>query len=375
MTDFDLSEAVEYHYGKFPPQITDYGALIDPLARASAALARYDQMLKGMHSSDILLTPLRSQEAVISSRMEGTISTLDEVLRYEAEHEDDDNKSDMRYRSEAIEVYLYSRALKNAQAQIKDGLDISEWLIRSAHQMLLGFGRGAHQSPGQFKTEQNFLADKARKKILFVPISPEHLTDGIQNMFRFMNDSSVQILIRTAITHLEFEALHPFKDGNGRIGRMLITLMLWKFGAISEPHFYISEYFEIRRDEYINKMRDVSSKNDWMAWIVFFLAALEEQATLNLKKAESIRELYENMKIQFRELLSSQWSTTALDFVFTRPIFRNNIFTGKAGIPAATAHRFTHILINAGLLKTVYPASGRRPAMYSFEPLLSLVRS
>jgi Fic family protein len=371
---FDVSEAVHYHYDRCPPQIGDYRRLIQPISNAAAALARYDQMLKGMHSSDILLAPLRSQEAVISSRMEGTISTLDEVLRYEADQEDDVDSAQRAYRSEAVEVYLYSRAMKIAQGNIKDGVPISSWMIRSAHKLLLGFGRGANMSPGEFKTDQNYLADKARRKVLFVPISPERLTDGLDELFKFMNNDEWEILIRTAIAHLEFEALHPFKDGNGRIGRMIIPLMLWKSGALSEPYFYVSEYFERNRDEYIDRMRAVSSHGSWEDWIIFFLTGLEAQAQQNLEKAEKIRNLYEEMKEKFRDVLSSRWNITALDFIFTRPIFRNNVFTGKSGIPAPTAHKFARALLDAGLLQTLAPASGRRPALYAFEPLLELVR-
>jgi len=372
---YQMTGAVQYHYGKFPPATIDYGRLIKPLSAAAAALARYDQMLKGLHSSDILLAPLRSQEAVISSRMEGTVSTLDEVLRLEAEEEEQGEAAQRNARTEAIEVLLYSRAMKTAQASMKDGAPLSSWLIRSSHKMLLGFGRGAHLSPGEFKTEQNYLADKPKKKVLFVPISPDLLQAGLDRFFEFIHDDSYEILIRTAIAHLEFEALHPFKDGNGRIGRMIIPLMLWKSGAISEPHFYISEFFEQNKDDYIDLMRAVSFEDAWTDWIIFFLRALESQSNQNLQKAEEIRGLYEEMKERFRNVLSSRWTITALDFIFTRPVFRNNLFTSKSGIPAPTAHKFTRNLLDAGLLTTIVSSSGRRPALYAFEPLLSLVRA
>ncbi len=372
---YDITNAVQYHYGKFPPQLGDYSRLIKPLSSAAAALARYDQMLKGLHSSDILLAPLRSQEAVISSRMEGTVSTLDEVLRLEAEQEDEGDTAQRNARSEAVEVYLYSRAMRTAQASLKEGAPLSSWLVRSSHKMLLGFGRGAHLSPGEFKVEQNYLADKIKKKVLFVPISPEALQEGLDRFFQFINDESWEILIRTAVAHLEFEAIHPFKDGNGRIGRMIIPLMLWKSNAISEPHFYISEFFEKNKDEYIDRMRAVSAEGAWTDWVLFFLSALESESKRNLYKAEQIRSLYEDMKERFRDVLSSRWTITALDFIFTRPVFRNNLFTSKSGIPAPTAHKFTRNLLDAGLLKTMAPSAGRRPALYAFEPLLSLVRA
>ena len=374
LRNLDLTEAVTYHYDGFPPVLEYSATIMRAVSKAAAALARYDQMLKGMHNSEILLAPLRSQEAVVSSRMEGTISTLDEVLRYEAEEEDNDGIADTHHRSEAIEVHLYSRAMRLAQRTLQDGAPLSPWLIRSTHKHLLGFGRGASMSPGEFKTDQNYLADRSRRKVLFVPISPERLNDGMENLFSFINDDETEILTRTALTHLEFEALHPFKDGNGRIGRMLIPLMLWQAGALSQPYFYMSGYFEQRRDEYIDKMRNVSANAEWVEWLLFFLAAIEDQANQNLSKAEEIRALYEDMKEDFRQRLSSQWSTTALDFMFTRPVFRNNIFTRKSGVPPQTAHRMARTLLDCGHLKIIDPASGRRPAMYAFEPLLAIVR-
>jgi Fic family protein len=370
----DLSEAVEYHYDQFPPRHIDAGRLITPVASASAALARYDQMLKSMHNSEILLAPLRNQEAVVSSRMEGTVSTLDEVLRYEADQEESGDETGGHYRNEAIEVFLYTRALSAAQRSMEQGAPLSSFLVKSAHRVLLGFGRGAHLSPGEYKTEQNYLADRMRRKVHFVPMRPEQLQDGMDRLFAFIESDDWQILIKTAVAHLEFEALHPFKDGNGRIGRMLITLMLWKAGAISAPHFYISSYFEDRRDEYIDLMRDVSKSGAWTEWIIFFLEALESQAQKNLATAERIRDLYEELKKEFPQLLTSQWSTAALDFLFSRPVFRNNVFTKKSGIPGPSAHRFTRILSERGLIRTLEPAAGRRPALYSFEPLLQIVR-
>ena len=293
-----------------------------------------------MYNSEILLAPLRNQEAVISSRIEGTISTIDEILKYEADH-DDKLESTPNVRSEIIETLLYQRALKMAQQSMQDGYPLSQSLIKTIHQKLLSLERGALKSSGQFKDRQNYLADKFKKNILFVPISPERLRDGLDNLFQYIEQSQHPTLVKTAIAHIEFEALHPFQDGNGRIGRMLITLMLWYSGIISEPHFYISGYLEDNRDEYINAMRNVSENNDWEGWCLFFLKAVEQQAIRNLVVAENIRDLYEEMKVVFADTLSSKWGVIALDYIFTNPVFRNNRFTNNSGIPKTTAKRFT----------------------------------
>lgn len=369
----NLENAINYHYDKFPPCNLDYVQFVEPLLRATDAVARYDQMLKNMHNSEILLAPLRNQEAVISSRMEGTISTMDEILKYEADH-DHDTENNTNVRSEVIETILYQRALRAAQQAMEDGYPLSQSLVKGIHQRLLSFGRGASKSPGEFKNEQNYLADKLKKKILFIPISPEKLGEGLDKLFHYIDSSTHPALIKAGITHIEFESLHPFKDGNGRIGRMLITLMLWGSGTISAPHFYISGYLEDNKDLYIDTMRKVSEFGDWESWCSFFLEAVEQQAIRNLSIAESIRTLYEEMKTVFSDTLSSKWSVNALDFVFTNPVFRNNRFTTNSGIPAASAARFTRVLLEKNIILSLEEASGRRPALYSFEPLMKLVR-
>ena len=370
VNQLDLSQAVAYHTGGFPPSQLDYGAMIDPLLKATDALARYDQMLKGMHNSEILLAPLRNQEAVISSRMEGTISTMDEILQYQAEYPEDETPSEVR--SEVIETMLYRRALNTAQQQIEQGYPLSASLIKSMHRQLLSFGRGAAKSPGEFKKGQNYVGDRNSRVIRFIPISPEQLPGGMEALFTFISASDYPVLVRTALAHLEFEALHPFQDGNGRVGRMLVTLMLWRSGMISAPHFYISRFFEDHKDDCIHLMRESPAAGDGVSG-----AASSSCRTAGYRQprvAESIRSLYEEMKHRFAARLSSKWSVRALDFVFANPIFRNSSFTGKSGIPSATAARFTRVLLYDGLLQPIRPASGRRPATFRFEPLMERVR-
>lgn len=368
--DFNKTEAVNYHYDKFPPKDLNFGSFINEIIGATNALARFDQMLKNLHNNEILLAPLRNQEAVISSRIEGTISTMDEIMKYEADYDGDDSN----IRSEVIETILYQRALKNAQNALEDGYSFSISFIKQMHQQLLYLGRGAEKSPGNLKTEQNYLADKILRKIQFIPISPEKLNDGLQNLFEYLEESKEPVLIKTALMHLEFEALHPFQDGNGRIGRMLITLFLWKEGVLSQPHFYISGFLEQNKDLYIDLMRNVSEKNNWDEWVSFFLVAVEKQAIKNLEIAEKISELYEQMKSEFTALLSSKWSLNTLDYVFTNPVFRNNKFKEASGIPTATVAVITKKLLKGGYLVEKEKSSGRKSALYSFEPLMRIVR-
>lgn len=369
----DTRNAVHYHQGQFPPTL-DPGRLVPGLLAATDALARYDQMLRGMHNSEVFLAPLRGQEAVVSSRMEGTISTMDEILQLEAEFGEDDAGAATEYRSDVIETLLYRRALNTAQRQLEEGRPLSESLVRSIHQQLLSFGRGATRSPGRYKREQNYIGERGNRMVSFVPAAPEHLAGGMEALFRLIDEERMPILLRAALAHAEFEALHPFEDGNGRVGRMLITLMLWRGGAIAAPHFYISRYFEDHKDEYIGRLRDVSAKGDWEGWCAFFLDAVRQQAAWNLRVTLEIRDCYEAMKLRFAELLASKYSVATLDYLFANPVFSNSRFTRSAGIPTATASRFTRILLKERLLETVREAAGRRSAIYRFEPLMEKVR-
>ena len=371
----DVSQAVHYHLGEFPPPALDYQALMPSLLSATAALARYDQMLRGLHNSELFLAPLRGQEAVVSSRMEGTISTLDEILQMEAEYGEDDAGAAQVFRSDAIETVLYRRALNTAQEQLEQGQVLSESLLKSVHHQLLSFGRGAQKAPGLYKHQQNYIGQRANRAVSFVPIAPEHLAGGMQALFALMNDEAMPVLLRTALAHAEFEALHPFEDGNGRLGRMLITLMLWQGGAIAAPHFYVSRYLEDHKDEYLDRLRAVSAQGDWDGWCQFFFRAVEAQAIANLAAAQDIQALYGNMKERFATLLSSKYAIAALDYLFSNPIFSNSRFTREAGIAPQTAARFSRVLLGEGLLQVVREASGQRSAVYRFEPLMEKVRA
>jgi Fic family protein len=370
--DLDFSQAVKYHYGKFPPHNLDYEQILPALNDAAVSLGRFDAKMSGMVNSALLLAPLRRQDAVSSSRMEGTISTIEELYRVEAEADSIDPYGQAR--DDDIETYLYSRALRHAEQSLQENPTITEHLIRSAHQTLLSFGRGANKNPGSYKTEQNFIGNDRTGVIYYIPISPEQINVSMRSLVEYVGKNNLVPLLRTAIAHVEFEALHPFEDGNGRIGRMLITLMLWQLRVLDKPYFFVSGHFEKHKDEYVERMRAVSEHDDWTGWIVFFLNALSEQAKVNSQTADQIFGLYSNMREKFRKELHSQYHDRALDYVFGNPVFRNDSFVDRANIPASSARALIRKLVDVGLLRTLQPPSGRRAALYAFDPLLNVLK-
>ena len=374
-TRYDSTDAVAYHTGAFPPSELDLQHLIGPQTDAAMALVRYDTELRQLPRSELLLAPLRARDAVVSSRMEGTISTLEEVLRLEADAEADGLPATAREAN--LEVALYARALRQAEGALRDGYDFSDHVLQNAHRTLLYTGRGARNRPGYYKSEQNYVGDRRTRRIEYIPVSPDHLVAGMQTLYAFANrnrdSDGVLPLLRVALTHLEFEALHPFEDGNGRLGRMLIPLMLWRQGLLSAPHFFVSDYFERNKVEYIDRLRRVSARGEWSEWCAFFCRAIQSQAEQNTDTVNQIKVHYEDMRERFRDTLRSRWSTDALDYIFANPIFRNNRFKRNAGIPPQTANAFTNKLVQEGILRVLIPSAGRAPGLYAFPSLLEIV--
>jgi Fic family protein len=374
----NLENAINYHYDKFPPQGLEYANLMESFGKATEALARYDQMIKYMLNSEYLLAPLMRQEAVLSLRLEGTFSSVEEILEYEADH-GLENTDDVRVipssEEDIIETYLYYKTLKFAQSCLEESsVPLGKSFLKMLHQGLLSFGRGSRKKPGEFKSEQNYIGNEITKEVRFIPINPTSLDSGLDTLFDYIEHSKDVPLIKMANAHLEFEALHPFEDGNGRIGRMLIPLLLWKAGVISAPHFYISGYFEKNKHQYLTLMRNVSEHNHWTEWCSFFLEAVAVQADQNLATTERIKGLYDEMCDYFRENIKSTYWHSALDYVFINPLFNGNRFLEDHTINNATKYSILKTLIETKTLVITRKAAGRRPARYAFRPLLDLIK-
>ncbi len=190
---------------------------------------------------------------------------------------------------------------------------------------------------------------------------------------KFLHKPHDDVLIQLALAHVEFETIHPFLDGNGRLGRMLIPLFLWQKESIARPVFYISAFFEKNRDSYYSSLRAVSQSNAWTEWCYFFLQAVKEQADDNITKAKNIIELYEHMKNRIVDVTRSQYAGKAHDWIFKSPIFSSTHFIKHSTIPPATARRFLVDLEKNEIIKKFVEGSGRTPTYYCFATLLNTV--
>lgn len=361
--------AVAYHLGRFPPATLDWPQLIPLLGPAAAAVARYDGMLAAVPNPAVLLSPLTTQEAVLSSRIEGTQATMGEVLEFEAGEE----AASPERREDIHEVLNYRAAMREAERLLAE-LPLSQRVIRDMHRVLLAGVRGQNKAPGEYRRIPNWIgpARCTIEQARFVPIGADRLPYAMSAWERYAHDDAPDRLVQLAILHAEFEALHPFLDGNGRLGRMLVPLFLWQRGLIRRPMFYISGWLEARRDEYYERLLAVSRDDDWTGWCRFFIEAVKVQAEENLTRTQAILKLHEDLKHRLPEMTRSQYAMRALDWIFAKPIFSAPDFIAGAGIPAPTARRFLGVLREESVLKDLRAGRGRRAAVLAFPALLNI---
>ena len=359
-----------YHEGCFPPEERlDWQQLIPLIGPATAAVARYDGALAAIPNPEVLLAPLTTQEAVLSSRIEGTQATMGEVLEFEAGQQD----VSAERRDDIQEILNYRAGMREAEKML-DEYPLSVPVIKAAHKVLLSGARGANRAPGEYRRSPVWIGPhgSTQENAKFVPISAEKLPDAMSEWERYLHSDTPDRLVQLAILHAEFEALHPFLDGNGRLGRMIIPLFLWQAGIIRRPMFYISGYLESHRDAYYEKLLGVSRDDDWTGWCRFFLEAVQTQAEDNTAKAEGIQRLYGEMKPRMGEITRSRYALNALDWIFQRPIFSSSHFYSASGIPAPTARRILKKLRHTETLKVVSEETGRRPALLMFPDVLEV---
>jgi len=362
---------VHYHEGAFPPADLNWVKLVPLIGPANAAVARYDGILSAIPNPDVLLSPLTTQEAVLSSRIEGTQATMGEVLEYEARGETKNPRTSKDW--DIWEILNYRKAMRLATERLKE-LPLCQRIILECHEVLLSSVRGHGKSPGQYRKVPNWIGapgcsiDEAR----YVPIAAEKLPEAMSRWEKFIHDEHADLLLQVALLHAEFEALHPFLDGNGRLGRMLIPLFLYQAKIIQQPMFYISAYLESHREEYYERLLAVSRDNDWTGWCAFFLRVIQVQAEENLTKAQGVLDLYNQMKVQFVDLTRSQYAIHALDWTFERPIFKGSDFIRSDTIPKPTAQRILNVLKKEGILRELQPGSGSRSAILAYPQLLNL---
>lgn len=320
-------------------------------SKAESELGKYSGFLLNLINPMLLISPLVTQEAVLSSKLEGTHATLEDLLNYQA-----GNKVDVEA-DELKEIFNYREALFYALNKIstisksEDGkLPLTSRIIKEMHKILLNNVRGSSKNPGKFKRQQNYIGSLS--SISYTPV-PANLTDEyMNNLENYIHSEDISLLIQSAIIHAQFEMIHPFEDGNGRIGRLLIPLFLYYRELLPYPTFYMSKYFEKDRSLYISNLNNISLKGDWNSWIEYYLRGIIESANESTTKAANIFDLYNYMKNEIMPKLNSVSSIELLDFIFTTPIFSANQVSEKLNVSKGTSYNLINKLIDEKFIIT-----------------------
>ena len=340
------------------------------IGKANAKLSNYNGILHNMVNPNILLSPLTKQEAVLSSKIEGTRASLSDIYQ-----KDLGEKYDQEKENDIEEINNYRRALIFATEELnKKPLCLN--MLKDIHYKLLAGVRGHNKKRGDFRTTDVFIGMKGDtiENAKYVPPQYVNMLPALDNFEKYLHKDDEETLVQLAILHAQFEIIHPFNDGNGRMGRILIPLFLYSREYLRSPVFYMSEYLENNRGEYYDRLNKISSSGDWQSWIEFFLKAVIIQSEKNTKKAKKILELYNLVKEKIPQITHSPHSTAVCDALFESPFITTRKLLEEVGFNNnATCNNILSKLVSSEILKIHKRGAGQRPTTYVFAELLNIV--
>jgi Fic family protein len=359
-----------YEPEHLPPEGLELLSLLPVLGKANRAIATLEGLFYGIPNPNVLLSPITTQEAVLSSKIEGTQADFEDVLKFEA----GEPPAEASRQEDIYEIINYRKALGLSEKLLQDRPFCLNTLLK-LHEVLMDSVRGHNKARGRFRTIQNWVGRPGTpiEEAAFIPPSPLQLQEHLNRWEAYWHADAPDVLVQLALVHAQFEILHPFIDGNGRLVRMIIPLFLFEKKILSRPCFYLSAFFEARREDYIARLRDLGNPGSWTRWSAFFLEGVATQAEANTKKARAIQDLYERLKKQVLELTHSQFAIPLLDFMFERPIFRGSDVTKLQHMPTPPmVATLLNKLKSSGILHTVREGAGRRPQVLALAELINL---
>jgi len=338
------------------------------LERATLALGRLDSITILLPDPDLFLYSYVRQEAVLSSQIEGTQSSLSDLMMFELQEAPGVPLDDV------VEVSNYVAALEYGMDRIRNGFPLSNRLIREMHARLLSSGRGSEKSPGEFRHSQNWIGGTRPGTAHFVPPPPAYVEDCMADLERFIHDkdSPYPALIKAALAHVQFETIHPFLDGNGRVGRLIIAILLHHSGVLSQPLLYLSLYFKKYRDEYYRLLDLVRLEGDWEAWLDFFLEGVEQTANGAVITAKKLVKMFEEDEEKLKELKRAKISTINIFNIFrSRPILTVAEVCKRSGLTFPSASKAIENLIRVGIVQEI--TGKQRDRIFVYKQYLSIL--
>lgn len=355
-----------------PIKDINFTGLIKNVAEANKKLSLYNGILQVMINPHILLAPLTVKEAVLSSKIEGTQVSFTELLQFEADEKLKDNINI----NDIDEILNYKKAILEAEKMFEDRPFIHLNMVKDLHSILLSGVRGNNKNRGEFRKIQVYIGNvgSSIENATYIPPEVQNVMPALDNWEKYINNDEQETLISCAIMHAQFEMIHPFLDGNGRMGRILIPLFLFQKDCICKPVFYMSEFFEKNRQEYYSKLNAISNNGEWNNWINFFLNGIIEQSNNNIEKSKKIINLYNEMKDLFINATNSTYAINILDSLFKKPIISASELAKNSNIKSSTtSNTIFKKLINNNLISVYKKASGTNSAIFSFNELIKII--
>lgn len=350
------------------PQIEWSPKLRNKFDQALLALGRLDSVSILLPATSLFLYMYIRKEAVLSSMIEGTQSSLSDLLLFESELQPGVPIDDVQ------EVSNYVAALNYGLEQLSAGFPLSLRLLKDIHKVLLFKGRGSIQTPGEFRRSQNWIGGTRPGNAVFVPPPPEYLSDTLGDLELFLHGQPVAtpVLVRAAMAHVQFETIHPFLDGNGRLGRLLITLLLCSEKVLKSPMLYLSLYFKTHRNKYYELLDTVRTTGDWEAWLDFFADAVIFTATQAVETAQNLMHLSAEDSAKINKLGRISSSVHQLHkALIERPIVSPSWLKEKTGFSPATINSCLRQLENIGIVKEL--TGQKRNRLYSYTKYIDIM--
>jgi Fic family protein len=330
-----------------PPLLWDH-SLHAVAHRASVAVGRLAGVTELLPDPQLFLYSYVRKEAVLSSQIEGTQSSLSELMLFENDAVGGAPLDDI------VEVSNYVAAMEHGLTRLREGFPLSLRLIREVHGVLLAKGRGSEKKPGDFRTSQNWIGGSRPGNALFVPPPPDEVVACMGSLENFLHQPDVPPLVRAGLAHAQFETIHPFLDGNGRTGRLLVTLLLCHDGVLAQPLLYLSLYLKRNRAAYYDLLQRVRTNGDWEAWLDFFLRGVEETADQAATTASRLLLLFKKDREQLHALGRRGMSALKLHEILKRqPITTVPRLVAKFGINAPTANAALRVLVELGMVREI----------------------
>jgi Fic family protein len=349
-----------------PPQIEWTSELVNSLSRADHMLGRLSKEGSSLQNPFLFTRPFIAREAVLSSKIEGTRSTLEDMLINDVDATTrDGNEADRK------EVQNYIDALSHGMQRLAE-IPLSLRLIKEIHEILMRDVRGNYATPGEFRRSQNWIGAPGSTLMTakFVPPTPEELMPALGALEIFLHDRTLPPLIHAGLCHYQFEAIHPFLDGNGRVGRLLIILLLIEQKVLSAPLLYISAFFEATRTDYYNGLYNVSAHGNWHEWLIYFLNGVALQSTDALSRIERINVLIQNWQTQAATTRST-YISQVIQKLAANPFITANSIAENTEIAFTTAQRIIQHLESLGIV--TQRSEGKRDRLYCATQILAIL--